>query len=91
MNTRALDGLIAINVGLEFKLLTPALFTMLVIMALATTAMCGPLLRWWLPKELRKARAGLKPTPSVSQAASAPLAGRCRIKHQKLDSWLAGA
>ncbi len=52
MNTRALMGLIAINIGLELKLLTPALFTMLVIMALATTAMCGPLLRWWLPKKL---------------------------------------
>lgn len=52
MNTRALMGLIAINVGLELKLLTPELFTMLVIMALATTAMCGPLLRWWLPKDL---------------------------------------
>jgi len=51
MNTRALMALIAINIGLELKLLTPALFTMLVIMALLTTAMCGPLLRWWLPKE----------------------------------------
>jgi len=50
MNTRALMGLIAINIGLDLKLLTPALFTMLVIMALATTAMCGPLLHWWLPK-----------------------------------------
>ena len=54
MNTRALMGLIAINVGLDLKLLTPELFTMLVIMALLTTAMCGPLLRWWLPKDLRK-------------------------------------
>jgi Kef-type K+ transport system membrane component KefB len=54
MNTRALMGLIAINVGLELKLLTPELFTMLVIMALVTTAMCGPLLRWWLPPELKK-------------------------------------
>ena len=54
MNTRALMGLIAINVGLDLKLLTPELFTMFVIMALLTTAMCGPLLRWWLPKELRK-------------------------------------
>ena len=53
MNTRALMGLIAINVGLELKLLTPELFTMLVIMALVTTAMCGPLLRWWLPPELK--------------------------------------
>jgi len=54
MNTRALMALIAINVGLELKLLTPALFTMLVIMALVTTAMCGPLLRWWLPRDLQK-------------------------------------
>jgi Kef-type K+ transport system membrane component KefB len=54
MNTRALMGLIAINIGLDLGLLTPALFTMLVIMALLTTAMCGPLLRWWLPQELRK-------------------------------------
>jgi Kef-type K+ transport system membrane component KefB len=53
MNTRALMGLIAINIGLDLKLLTPALFTMLVIMALLTTAMCGPLLRWWLPKDLK--------------------------------------
>ena len=54
MNTRALMGLIAINVGLDLKLLTPELFTMLVIMALLTTVMCGPLLRWWLPEDLRK-------------------------------------
>jgi Kef-type K+ transport system membrane component KefB len=54
MNTRALMALIAINVGLDLGLLTPALFTMLVIMALLTTAMCGPLLRWWLPPDLRK-------------------------------------
>jgi Kef-type K+ transport system membrane component KefB len=54
MNTRGLMALIAINVGLELKLLTPAVFTMLVIMALLTTAMCGPLLRWWLPKDVRQ-------------------------------------
>jgi Kef-type K+ transport system membrane component KefB len=54
MNTRALMALIAINIGLDLGLLTPALFTMLVIMALLTTAMCGPLLRWRLPKDLRK-------------------------------------
>ena len=54
MNTRALMALIAINIGLDLGLLTPALFTMLVIMALVTTAMCGPLLRRWLPPDLRK-------------------------------------
>jgi Kef-type K+ transport system membrane component KefB len=53
MNTRALMALIAINIGLDLGLLTPVLFTMLVIMALLTTAMCGPLLRWWLPPDLR--------------------------------------
>jgi hypothetical protein len=50
MNTRALMGLIAINIGRDLGLLPPALFTMLVIMALFTTAMCGPLLRLWQSK-----------------------------------------
>lgn len=53
MNTRALMALVAINIGLDLGLLTKELFTMLVIMALLTTAMCGPLLRWWLPHDLR--------------------------------------
>jgi len=63
MNTRALMALIAINIGLDLKLLTPPLFTMLVIMALLTTAMCGPLLRWWLPDELLKR--SKKPAKSI--------------------------
>ena len=54
MNTRALMGLVAINIGLELGLLTRELFTMFVIMALLTTVMCTPLLRWWLPAEFRK-------------------------------------
>jgi hypothetical protein len=56
-------ALIAINIGLDLKLLTPPLFTMLVIMALLTTAMCGPLLRWWLPDELLKR--SKKPAKSI--------------------------
>jgi len=54
MNTRALMALVAINIGLDLKLLNSELFTMLVIMALVTTAMTGPLLRWFLPNDLRK-------------------------------------
>lgn len=57
MNTRALMGLIAINVGLELKLLNKELFTMLVLMALLTTAMTGPLLQLFLPKEYRRGAA----------------------------------
>lgn len=75
MNTRALMALIAINVGLELKLLTPELFTMLVIMALATTAMCGPLLRWWLPADLLALVPGTKksePTLSACPAVDGP-------------------
>jgi Kef-type K+ transport system membrane component KefB len=53
MNTRALMGLIAINVGYELGLLPKELFTMFVIMSLATTAMAGPLINWTLPRELR--------------------------------------
>ena len=53
MNTRGMMGLVAINVGFDLKLLNQPLFTMLVLMALLTTATTEPLLRWWLPKGLR--------------------------------------
>lgn len=53
MNTRALMALVAINVGLDLGLLNRQMFTMLVLMALLTTAMTAPLIRWWLPKDLR--------------------------------------
>jgi Kef-type K+ transport system membrane component KefB len=53
MNTRALMGLVAINIGYELHLLPKELFTMFVIMALLTTAMTGPMLRRWLPPDLR--------------------------------------
>ncbi len=54
MNTRALMGLVAINISLELGLLTRELFTMFVIMALLTTVMTGPMLRAWLPPALRE-------------------------------------
>lgn len=54
MNTRALMGLIAINVGKDLGLLNDKLFTMFIIMCLVTTATTGPMLRWWLPDDLKK-------------------------------------
>ena len=45
MNTRGLVGLIVLNVGLDLGVLTPRLFTMLVVMAVVTTVMTGPLLK----------------------------------------------
>lgn len=52
MNTRGLTELIVLNIGLELGVITPLLFTMLVIMALVTTFMTSPLLEWTYPKKL---------------------------------------
>lgn len=54
MNTRGLTELIVLNIGLELKVISPLLFTMLVIMALVTTFMTSPLLEWTYPKKLIK-------------------------------------
>jgi Kef-type K+ transport system membrane component KefB len=44
MNTRGLMELIALNIGYDLGILSPSIFTMLVVMALVTTMMTGPLL-----------------------------------------------
>lgn len=44
MNTRGLMELIVLNIGLDLKVLSPEIFTMMVIMALITTFMTGPAL-----------------------------------------------
>ena len=54
MNTRGLTELIVLNIGLSLGVISPLLFTMLVIMALVTTVMTSPLLEWTYPKKLIK-------------------------------------
>jgi Kef-type K+ transport system membrane component KefB len=44
MNTRGLMQLIALNIGYDLGILSPEMFAMLVIMAIATTMLTGPLL-----------------------------------------------
>jgi Kef-type K+ transport system membrane component KefB len=44
MNTRGLMELIALNVGYDLGILSPGIFAMMVIMALVTTALTGPLI-----------------------------------------------
>jgi Kef-type K+ transport system membrane component KefB len=46
MNTRGLMELIALNIGLEQKIISPTLFTIMVIMAIVTTFMATPLYKW---------------------------------------------
>jgi Kef-type K+ transport system membrane component KefB/nucleotide-binding universal stress UspA family protein len=52
MNTRGLTELIVLNIGLSLGVISPLLFTMLVIMALATTFMTSPLLEITYAKDL---------------------------------------
>jgi Kef-type K+ transport system membrane component KefB len=44
LNTRGLMELIALNIGYDLGILSPRIFTMLVIMALVTTMLTGPLM-----------------------------------------------
>jgi Kef-type K+ transport system membrane component KefB len=46
MNARGLMELIILNIGLERGLITPTLFTVMVIMTLVTTLAAGPLFEW---------------------------------------------
>jgi Kef-type K+ transport system membrane component KefB len=59
MNTRALMELIVLNIGLHLGIIPSQVFTMLVIMAVGTTIMTGPLLQRAL------ARAGFRVTTLV--------------------------
>ena len=49
VNTRGLVELVILNVGLDLHVLSPTLFSMMVVMALATTFMTAPLLDWIYP------------------------------------------
>jgi Kef-type K+ transport system membrane component KefB len=61
MNTRGLVELIILNVGLDLGILSPALFSVMVLMALVTTFMTSPLLRWIYPERLAQAEAATLP------------------------------
>jgi len=52
MNTRGLTELIVLNIGLELGVISPLIFTILVIMALVTTFMTSPLLELIYPQKL---------------------------------------
>jgi Kef-type K+ transport system membrane component KefB len=44
MNTRGLMELVVLNTGYDLGMLSPALYTMMIIMASTTTCMAGPVL-----------------------------------------------
>jgi Kef-type K+ transport system membrane component KefB len=50
MNTRGLTGIVILTVGLQLRILTPSLYSLMIVMAIVTTAMAGPLLRFIYPE-----------------------------------------
>ncbi|HEX5752074.1 MAG TPA: cation:proton antiporter [Archangium sp.] len=70
LNTRGLIELIVLNIGLDLGVISPKLFTMMVIMALVTALMTSPLLRWvYPPEEVARDRVPLVPfIPPAEQA-----------------------
>ncbi|MGW5744399.1 cation:proton antiporter [Amycolatopsis sp. NPDC003861] len=54
VNARGLMQLIALNVGLAAGIVSPALFTVLVLVALVTTIMTAPVLAWLDRRDARK-------------------------------------
>jgi hypothetical protein len=71
MNTRGLTELIVVTVGLNYGVVSPALFTMLVLVALVTTFMAGPALNLIDPGE--KLSGGTR-----GRAADGPAGSRAR-------------
>jgi Kef-type K+ transport system membrane component KefB len=57
MNTRGLMELVILNIGRNLGVITDALFAMMVIMAIVTTALTTPLLQWFYPKAIVEAEA----------------------------------
>ncbi len=70
LNTRGLMELVVLNIGLDIGVISPALFAMMVMMALATTFMTTPLLELVYParefeRESRRAMAGMSAATSL--------------------------
>ena len=65
MNTRGLMGLVILDIGLDIKIISPALFSMMVVMALVTTFMAVPLLDVICPDQ------ALRTAPQRVDAATA--------------------
>jgi Kef-type K+ transport system membrane component KefB len=56
MNTRGLMELVILNIGLDIGVISPAMFSIMVLMALVTTFMTTPLLEWVYPMRLFRAQ-----------------------------------
>jgi Kef-type K+ transport system membrane component KefB len=69
MNTRGLMELVILNIGLDIGVISPALFSMMVMMALVTTFMTTPVLSLICPKEMLQGAAGKSGAERVTSPA----------------------
>lgn len=76
MNTRGLTELIILNVGLSLGVLDRPMFTMMVLMALATTLMTGPLLSRYPSLQPETTKTGELPEPGDRAVPAAREAAR---------------
>lgn len=65
MNTRGLMELVILTIGLELGVISPTLFAMMVLMALATTFMTTPVLQWLYPLERMREENAVTPVEDV--------------------------
>jgi Kef-type K+ transport system membrane component KefB len=66
MNTRGLMELVILNIGLDIKVISPALFSMMVLMALFTTFMTTPVLELICPDQALRTTPRKVAAPEVS-------------------------
>ncbi|MFJ3621746.1 cation:proton antiporter [Streptomyces iakyrus] len=72
MNARGLMILIFINIGLAQGMITKDVFSMLVLVAVITTAGAMPLYRWALPERLEQRMSPPAPDPKAVPEAASP-------------------
>lgn len=74
MNTRGLMELVVLNIGLDLGVISPTLFTLMVLMALLTTFVTSPLLQLIFPHEQKTrelAGSSFDPVPAILPPARA--------------------
>ena len=73
MNTRGLMELVILTIGFELGVISHALFSMLVLMALVTTAMTTPILQWLYPRHLMQRELAVEPDANQEFVAMLPV------------------
>jgi Kef-type K+ transport system membrane component KefB len=92
MNTRGLMELVVLNIGYDIGVLSPEIFAMMVIMALATTCMTGPALdlidKFFPQKKWESIQNQLKPSSfSILIAFASPQGGRKMLRLANKMIW----